>query len=260
MIKAIFFDIDGTLISFNTHKMPATTKAALQVLRSKGIKLFIATGRSLQTIPGSDVLGFDFDGYVTFNGQFCIEQQQILHEQYLPVKDLETILTYINKHQIACQFMELEYEYYNVIDDRVLALFEYMGNSIPRAPVDNTDRIFTHKVYQICAFISEEEEGAFFEVIPGCKAVRWNSLFVDVIPKAGGKDVGLQKVLDYYGFEREQCMAIGDGGNDIDMIKYAGVGVAMGNASNKVKAVADYVTDDVDRDGILKALQHFGLC
>jgi hydroxymethylpyrimidine pyrophosphatase-like HAD family hydrolase len=56
-----------------------------------------------------------------------------------------------------------------------------------------------------------------------------------------------------------QTMAFGDGGNDITMLKYVALGVAMGNANPEVKAIADYVTDDVDNDGILKALKHFGI-
>ena len=65
--------------------------------------------------------------------------------------------------------------------------------------------------------------------------------------------------FDTHGFDRSQVMAFGDGENDIAMIKFAGIGVAMGNASDDVKAAADYVTDTVDNGGIEKALKHFGL-
>ena len=69
----------------------------------------------------------------------------------------------------------------------------------------------------------------------------------------------LVQYLDENGLKREEIMAFGDGENDIDMLKFAGIGVAMGNASDEVKAAADYVTDSVDADGIAKALKHFGL-
>lgn len=259
MIKAIFFDIDGTLISFTTHKMPETTKMALQMLRNRGIKLFIATGRSLKTVPGKDFLGFEFDGYAAFNGQYCVDQEQILHDMCLSVDDIQEILAYAKEHQIACQFMELDHDYYNVINDKVLELHKFLGDTIPKFKVDDTARALTNRTYQICAFIAEAEEAAFFKHLPGCKAVRWNPLFVDVIPKDGGKPVGLQNILKHYGFTREECMAFGDGGNDIEMLKYAGIGVAMGNASDKVKKTADYVTEDVDNDGIWQALLQYGL-
>ena len=63
--------------------------------------------------------------------------------------------------------------------------------------------------------------------------------------------------MAHYGITREQTMAFGDGGNDTDMLAYAGIGVAMGNATAEPKAVADYITDDVDHDGVRNALLHF---
>ena len=104
----------------------------------------------------------------------------------------------------------------------------------------------------------EEEEG-FLSHLPGCKAARWNPYFTDIVPADGGKPVGLQKTLERWGIRQEESMAFGDGGNDIDMLRYAGVGVAMGNASDDVKLAADYVTADVDDDGVRRALEHYGV-
>lgn len=95
--------------------------------------------------------------------------------------------------------------------------------------------------------------------LPGCEATRWNPLFTDIVPRGGSKQVGMEKLLAHFGIRREECMAFGDGGNDIPMLRYAGIGVAMGNAREEVKAAADYVTSSVDEDGIAMALRHFGL-
>ena len=70
---------------------------------------------------------------------------------------------------------------------------------------------------------------------------------------------GIQEYLDRLGISVRETMAFGDGHNDIEMLRFAGIGVAMGNASDEVKGAADYVTDSVDEDGIALALQHFGL-
>lgn len=94
-------------------------------------------------------------------------------------------------------------------------------------------------------------------VMPRCEATRWNPLFSDVVPKGSSKQVGLDKVLDYFGIPLEESMAFGDGGNDILMLKHAGIGVAMGNAEDDVKQAADYVTDSVDEDGVEKGLTAF---
>ena len=89
--------------------------------------------------------------------------------------------------------------------------------------------------------------------------VRWHPDFTDMIPADGGKPRGIRCFMERHGFTREQTMAFGDGGNDIAMLRFAGIGVAMGNANDEVKASADYVTDDVDHDGIMNALRHFGV-
>jgi hypothetical protein len=91
------------------------------------------------------------------------------------------------------------------------------------------------------------------------KSVRWNPDFTDLIPADGGKSVGIQQLLEHFGLSQEETMAFGDGGNDIEMLQYVHLGVAMGNGTQNVKAAADYVTDSVDEDGIWNALVHFGL-
>ena len=97
MIKAIFFDIDGTLVSFKTHKIPESTTQALHTLKAKGIKLFIATGRPPYDLKFLiDEFGDLFTGYITFNGQYCYDSTgKILHEEDLNREDLIQFTNYI---------------------------------------------------------------------------------------------------------------------------------------------------------------------
>ena len=82
---------------------------------------------------------------------------------------------------------------------------------------------------------------------------------MDIIPADGGKGNAIERILERYGLSREDAIAFGDGDNDIDMLRYAHIGVAMGNAGEHVKTHADYVTACVDDDGIYKALKVYGL-
>lgn len=260
MIKAIFFDIDGTLISFRTHTVPEKTAEALQALRKKGIKLFIATGRSAQSIPTiKRLLNFDFDGYISFNGQHCVLGEKVLRQASLPKESLKAILPYLEGQNIACVFMEEEYQYLNHINQKVLDIEALLGSTVKAVPEDAVTRVYDHETYQLCAYISEEEEAEFLAHMPGVKGVRWNPLFTDIIPADGGKPAGIELILNHFGYTREECMAFGDGGNDMEMLRFAGIGVAMGNAGEQVKQAADYVTDDVDSGGIYNALVHFGV-
>lgn len=260
MIKAIFFDVDGTLLSFKTHAIPQSTLDALTALRARGIKLFVATGRSPQHIGGIKEM-FDFDGYITVNGQYCFNKAEIIYQNPIDEEDVRSIVSHIDKSDIVCNFVELDCNYYNRIDEKVRELNKIIGETSPEfTRVEDVSRALQNKIYQLSLFVDEDEEDdTVFRCLPNCRAVRWFRSFVDVIPANGGKSVGISNVLKHYGFSREESMAFGDGGNDIEMLEYAGVGVAMGNAKVEVQQIADYVTDHVDNDGIYKALVHYGI-
>ena len=107
--------------------------------------------------------------------------------------------------------------------------------------------------------MSEHQKKLLDELLDECAVISWSDTGIDIIPKDGGKSAGIRRYLEEHGLDRSEIMAFGDGENDIDMLKFAGIGVAMGNSSDIVKAAADYVTDTIDNDGIEKALRHFGL-
>ena len=114
-------------------------------------------------------------------------------------------------------------------------------------------------MYQVLAFVPAHEKKILDDLLDECAVTSWNDTGIDIIPRGGGKSAGIHKFMEEYGIERSEIMAFGDGENDIDMLQFAGIGVAMGNAGDKVKAAADYVTDSVDANGIENALRHFGL-
>lgn len=260
MIKAVFFDIDGTLISFHTHRIPEATKQALNRMRERGVKVFIASGRPpVQMKFLKDLVDFEFDGYVVMNGQYCYDAQGVYHREAIPTRSLQALLPYLEETGLSCSFVELDYVYINRITQPVVDLYEMLGGTARMEPTDDPARSLTHTTYQLSAFLPREQEAALLEHLPGCKAARWNPYFTDLIPANGGKPVGLQKTLERYGIRQEESMAFGDGGNDIDMLRYAGIGVAMGNATDDVKQAADYVTSDVDAEGVARALEHFGV-
>ena len=260
MIQAVFFDIDGTLISFNTHKIPASTQRALYRLREKGVRVFIASGRPpVQMGFLKQLTDFEFDGYVVLNGQYCYDAGGTFYQLPIPRASLEQLLPWLRQSDLSCSFVELDYSYINRISQQVVDLYTMLGGTAKQEPVDNPARALTHTTYQLSAFLPREGEAEFLRHLPGCKAARWNPYFADIIPAQGGKPVGVQKMLERFGIDRADSMAFGDGGNDSDMLRYAGIGVAMGNATPDVKQIADYVTATVDEDGVERALEHFGV-
>ena len=92
-------------------------------------------------------------------------------------------------------------------------------------------------------------------VLTNCDAHRWHPDFADCICKGTNKATGIDDVIKHYGIDISEVMAFGDGGNDVEMLRHAGVGVAMGNASNEVKKYAKVVTESVDNDGVARILR-----
>ena len=261
-IKAVFFDIDGTLLDLKEHKLPESARRALAILKRKGFKIFIATGRSPYLIERSleELRKLSPDGFVMLNGQYCLADGEVVRSQGFPVESLEKLIPWLDANDISCSFVEADYTYRN---RKSRALKEYLakGGHLPlvEVPIDTTDRIYEHPVYQLNPNIPASLEDEFVRRLPGSRSVRWNPLLIDVIPNNGGKDKGIAAVLDHYGWTVDQCAAFGDAENDIDMLRFAGTGIAMGNGDDSVKAAADYVTSDIEEDGIAKGLAHIGL-
>lgn len=253
MVKAIFFDIDGTLVSFKTHEIPQSTFDTLYTLKEKGIKLFIATGRGKD---GLDVLkDFPFDGYITLNGQYCYNDKELVYENTINKDDIQSLLNHLEKHPFPCGFTEEHTKYFNMRDERVDEIHSITHND--NHPARDCHDVINHKVYQCMCFVNEQEEQELLKVMPHCISARWHPLFCDVSPKGGTKQNGIDIFLKYYHLQLEDTMAFGDGANDIPMLKHVALSVAMDNANDDVKSIADYVTDDVEHDGITTALQYF---
>jgi len=256
-IKAAFFDIDGTLVSFKTKSIPASTVRAIEYLRNKDIKVIVSTGRSVTTIDHIKHLAFD--GFICFNGGCCVTHDgEVLFRQTIHPGDIQRLLQYCNENAMSYALM---YEHGARISGAapdIVELHEHIN--LPLPPLVDMDNVDMTNVLQGNIFVSPEEESLFMEqVMPNCVSSRWTPLFVDVNPKGLSKQSGVEFFCGHFGIDIAETISFGDGGNDIDMIKGTGIGVAMGNANPAVKEIADYVTDDVDNDGIWNALKYFDI-
>lgn len=256
MTKAIFFDIDGTLVSFRTHMVSPASLAALHRLREQGIKLFIATGRHPQMLSYLRSV-FTFDGYVCLSGQYCTCGDQILRSNPMGPEAVAELVAAARPNAFSCIFLEGTDLYINQVDQYARQFMGELDLSPP--PVRDPSRALGRDIYQAIAFLDRYNEHLLLDRAPHLKTTRWHPHFLDVIPATGGKDKGMDAILDHFNILLSEAMAFGDGENDLSMLVHAGVGVAMGSASQAVKKRADYVTGTVDEDGVAVALKHFGL-
>jgi Cof subfamily protein (haloacid dehalogenase superfamily) len=259
VIQAIFFDIDGTLVSNRRKTYLNSTKLALEKLREKGVKLFIATGRHRLEIEEERLLdGLYFDGYITLNGQYCYNEKEVIYKNEMNKEDIKNIISQIKVNPYPCLFVEKDKIYINMINEDVKNVQKQIHSSLP--PVMDINRALENPIYQIMPYLNNEKAKIYpLSVLKHSKSTRWNDYAMDIISDNGSKKEGIKKVLGYYNIPLENTMAFGDGENDMEMLKFVSVGIAMGNADEEVKKAADYVADNVDNDGILKALEYYKL-
>ena len=262
MIKAAFFDIDGTLLSFETHKLPESTKRALRALHANGVKCFIASGRPKYQFPPCIADGFEgfsgFDGFVTLTGSVCFDASGIYYDVPIARPDVCAVANQVLEGRYEALVLEAERAYVTAHTPGVCQIEKQAGLVYPEGDIHEA-LAPDARVYQFCAFVPPEREHEVTDVCPDVFTTRWNDIFCDVVPRGSSKPAGIRATLEHVGLTAAEAIAFGDGGNDETMLEYCGVGVAMGNAKAETKAVADYVTTSVDDDGIYNACRHFGL-
>ena len=256
-IKAVFFDIDGTLFSLKTKSIPESTQTAIKNLRKKGIKVIVATGRSINDLK--HIQHIDFDGFLTFNGGYCMTiDGHVMFKQAINADDIRNLIKYSEETDASFSLMYEDKVRISDESPQVVELYEHVNLPVP--PLYDKSTPDTENVLQVNIFIDPEHEASFMqEVMPNSLSSRWTPLFADVNPGGISKQNGVRFFCEHFNIDVAETMAFGDGGNDISMLKFVRIGVAMGNAGDNVKEVADFVTEDVDNDGVEAALIHFGL-
>lgn len=252
-IRIVFFDIDGTLLKMGETEMTPLMKQALHVLQKNHIKICLATGRGMMAIP--DFHGIEFDAVLAFNGSYCIADNQVILKHPLPETDVHRI---IENAAEAGRPVSIATAKEMVANGRDQDLEDYYAIAHEELVVsDKFEEYAQQEVYQMMLGCDMEERKHILDGTQHAKLAAWWDRAVDVIPLEGGKGAAIEQVLHYYRITKEESVAFGDGANDIDMFQAVGTGIAMGNASEEVKAMADEVCGSVQEDGIYTwVLQH----
>jgi len=246
-IKIIFFDIDGTLIDMKKKQISKKMLATLKALKDKNILLCIATGRSPLALP--NFKDGTFDVFLTFNGSYCFNQSESIYENPIPQKDINQI---IKNGQAINRPVAIATKDTTIANGKDQDLIEYFSfaNQEPIVSTDFDATIQNEKIYQLMMGSRKEDYEEIMRGTTDSKITAWWDRAVDIIPANGGKGIGIDKILNYYNLDKSQAIAFGDGNNDIEMLNAVGWGLAMGNASDDLKAVSDEVIGSVTDDGI----------
>lgn len=243
--KIIFFDVDGTLVPLKGAARPRMLEA-LRRLHQNGIRLCIATGRAPMEVPKFE--GVSFDAFLTYNGSYCFTPEQDIFKNTIPTEEVATLIrnatalgrpvALANTTRLAANGSEPDLEEYFAIGGVELVI------------ADDFDAMAQGEIFQVLMSGREAEYPAILKDVENAKIAAWWDRAVDIIPASGGKGIAVEKMLEFYGIDKSDSMAFGDGNNDIEMFRAVGTGVAMANASARLQAAATAHCRDVKEDGI----------
>ena len=256
MIRSVFLDLDGTLYDTAARCVPESAMHAVAGLHARGTRVFVASGRHMSELHGLPLDELAFDGMVLTNGSVCVDASgEAFYDELIPRGTINDLADEMEREFFSCQFFEPTESHLDFVDEAVARLC----NLEHPLGLDQLHRVRELDICQAVAFADETRVCAFADIHPEVVVTSWAPSCYDIVPAQAGKVRGIRETLRHFGLDGDEWLAAGDGENDCEMLRAATYGVAMGNADGRCKAVADYVTDDVDKDGLLNALIHFGL-
>ena len=254
-IRIVFFDIDGTLVDPATRGISQKTRETLHLLRERGKILCVVTGRPPASLP--DFGDLHFDVFSTFNGSLCTAGEKIIYSNPISREAVAQVLknaagigrpvSVAVRHRLVANGLDPDLADYYRLADLELTVAEDFAEAC-REPV-----------YQIMLGCRKMDHPAIIQDVQGVKiAISWDRA-VDVIPADSGKGTAIAHILSHYHLQPDQALAFGDSYNDLEMLQAVGTGVAMGNAAQALKDVAEDVCDSVSEDGIYRYCISHGL-
>lgn len=263
MIRLAAFDIDRTLVSQMTGTVAPETAEALRELRRRGVKTAIATGRQWQQVPRM-LKALEFDYYILLNGTHIADSKgNTLHKEAVSREDCDGLIEDIAGLDQSL-YLRFEQGMYPVLlKDRQIPF----GMAIETIPPELLEGLLMESPLEdgdlpmaALGQITPEQQSILAEKYPQLDFLRvLGGKNCDINPKEISKGTGLHAICRLFDIPVEETIAFGDDINDLEIIRDAGIGVAMGDSLPEVAAVADYVTDTCDNFGVIKGLKHFGL-
>ncbi len=254
--KYIFLDLDGTIIDHKSNSVPLSTKKAIKKLQDNGHEVIISTGRPVSLLYGIDK-ELNVNTYIASNGRIVFNKGIMIHNDYINkevVKELVKV-AYDNKIDIAFE-SDTDYVINSTFNESYKDFSDVFHLEYPKL---SKNYHLNHDIYQMVFFYVKSDYKKYEEMFPTLNFHYANEYGIDINEKGGMKEIGMKILVEAMNIDNEDIIAVGDGFNDISMIEYAHLGVAMGNSCDELKETADMVTDSVDNDGIYKLFKKLNM-
>jgi len=252
--KIFVFDIDSTLFDHEAGDICQTSLNCMEKLKEKGCRIVLNSSRSLQemyNIP--EKLLHMCDCLIQLDGAY-IRNKDETKVRYLKKENLQKVISFFEENDVTCRYaLKDGTGYLNREDPEVIQLMKKLYGIVPEIKAYDGEQVL-----EILYFVTDGRRDQIRELM---KDESHFDLKIggEIAPFEINKAKAMLEVVKSYGLHREDICAFGDAYNDIEMLKTAGLGIAMGNAVRECKDAADYITASVSEDGICKALIHFGL-
>lgn len=255
MIKIVFMDVDGTLLSEKDRSLSPSTEDSIRKLVQRGIEVMLVTGRPYNLCRDFRKLGIDTMN--SANGALIKSGEEVIHKSVLSTRMVREISEFAELNGSSISYFTESFEMNGLctrdvrVTDALRDTLGLMGSPLSISSLDQ-------EVYCICLYADQAEAEKFHSRFPALKFVRFHPYVSNVLEENEvSKSIAAGKVLDHLNISKEEAMAFGDGDNDIDLLEYVGLGIAMGNGGERVKQSADYITLRASEDGITHALRKF---
>ena len=253
MKNIFFFDIDNTLLDHATKAIPDSALAALDRLAAEGHLVALATGRS--QCHAQDIIDRIQPAYaVTQNGARVLRGDAVVAETPVPSAVLTNLFRWASERGLPHGISDSTGGHVNAMHPDVIASL----GSVDVGFEPDLARFGLERVFQAWLFTPESDDAQTLPELaqrfPEFDLVRWHALAIDLMPRGVNKMLGCQQVLEDAGLSAHQACAFGDGLNDMEMLQGVGMGIAMGNAHPRLKAVAKRIAEQVHLDGVAKML------
>lgn len=260
--KMIFFDIDGTILAEDAKIIPNSTRRAICLAKENGHLVFINTGRTYASIP-KEIKEMEFDGYVCGCGtHIFFRGQELLSKTFSHERCIELAGT-LEQFELLGFFEAKEAVYFHsslleTVPELggMKAEFESVGLEFPK---DWEKGTLTFDKFLV--FLTEKSnlEGFLKFIEKDCTYIDRGNHIAEVIMKGYSKATGIAFLCDTLSVSLEDCYAIGDSTNDLEMLRFVPNSIAMGNAMEEILPYCAYQTTDLMEDGIYRAMEHCGL-
>lgn len=257
-IQLVIFDVDGTLYDEKTHQVPSSAIAAIKAMKKKQVRFAIATGRAPYGL-GKAIDSLHADYVIADSGGLVVDQTgTILWKQDIPYTDVCSLLTFAQEIEAGLVFKFPRHMYIYQNPEKIEWLLGQMNSDIGREPFifhPEQDRHFL-ELPQCASLHGDAKQILAFAKNSPLSFQQFSDTGFDVAPADVDKGKAVTRLLQLLQIEPADCACFGDSYNDRSMMEACGRRIAMGNAAASIKAIADHVTSDVDKDGILNGLRY----